>query len=421
MDFKDQSENKTMAPSQSFMLPVIAAFLIMLITWILTHSNNTIKQSISTLNIQVQNLSSKMHSMSISKPTFNSAKYLNNINPATENPSSTKTYNFSLIQPAWHKQSETIIFLHIVKCGGTSVDRTLGPLIKKIGGRYKGHNHFDWSYITKYFPGARVITQLRDPVDRFISNFYHGKKLETSQGKEKFLNMTLSDYIRDTEILMQTRSFWHDGQGGVHWLSGTHPEVHWVDSDLPKPAKYYRELGRKNQTEYSAIIKSREIENLDMVHIMKLAAAHLRETIWFGVLEEGEKSYEMLSNILGLDYVIELTKHNMGGKRAKYKRPNEMISNEDKKLIERLIPMDIWLYEYGKILFEARYRFFKSGVYIEPALPKFPAFECSSTRYALKCNTEPEIYYRKQFYYREGITDERLLLIDFDEKDYSDE
>ena len=59
-----------------------------------------------------------------------------------------------------------------------------------------------------------------------------------------------------------------------------------------------------------------------------------------------------------------------------HKRKNENLnhssSQEIDKMIESLIPMDMWLYEFGKRLFQARWNFFKTGIYIKPNYPPYP-------------------------------------------------
>ena len=42
------------------------------------------------------------------------------------------------------------------------------------------------------------------------------------------------------------------------------------------------------------------------------------------------------------------------------------------KRIESLIPMDMWLYEYAKRLFQARWNWFKTGIYRQPSYQPFP-------------------------------------------------
>lgn len=183
-------------PRSELVFPTLLVFALVLITWasISTYSNNSLNQTLTGLDLS-------------SKSALSTSNYLQNPPSSTLSNStntflnlsinSTKFYNFSLIQQPWHKKTETIIFLHIVKCGGTSVDRTIAPIIKKLGGKYKGRNHFDWGFIEKYYPQARVVTQLRDPVDRVISNFYHGKKITMRNNPEstkRFLNQTLSEY-----------------------------------------------------------------------------------------------------------------------------------------------------------------------------------------------------------------------------------
>ena len=59
-----------------------------------------------------------------------------------------------------------------------------------------------------------------------------------------------------------------------------------------------------------------------------------------------------------------------------HKRKNEKLkkfsSQEIDKRIESLIPMDMWLYEYAKRLFQARWNFFKTGIFIRPSHPQLP-------------------------------------------------
>lgn len=54
----------------------------------------------------------------------------------------------------WNR-SHIFAFIHIGKAGGTSVDRTMLPLVQSFSQRktnmYVGKRHFDWSYIGKYF------------------------------------------------------------------------------------------------------------------------------------------------------------------------------------------------------------------------------------------------------------------------------
>ena len=58
-----------------------------------------------------------------------------------------------------------------------------------------------------------------------------------------------------------------------------------------------------------------------------------------------------------------------------HKRKTENVTNfstqEIEKRIESLIPMDMWLYEYAKRIFQARWKFFKTGIYIQPSYPPF--------------------------------------------------
>ena len=45
----------------------------------------------------------------------------------------------------------------------------------------------------------------------------------------------------------------------------------------------------------------------------------------------------------------------------------------------------MWLYEYAKRLFNARYKFFETGEIDFPERPPFPEITCRSTRFILMC------------------------------------
>lgn len=114
-------------------------------------------------------------------------------------------YIFIVVQSAVNLVSSQndFVFLHIVKCGGTSFDRTMKPIIDRLGMKYRGSSHFDHSWIDfKYRDQKRpkVVTLLRDPIDRIISNFHHAKTLEVFQNSP-IINQTIEEYIQDTDTV----------------------------------------------------------------------------------------------------------------------------------------------------------------------------------------------------------------------------
>ena len=54
------------------------------------------------------------------------------------------------------------------------------------------------------------------------------------------------------------------------------------------------------------------------------------------------------------------------------------------------MPQDVWLYNYAKIIFEARWNYYKTGIYKKPVRPVIlDQSPCKSTRYILQCKSGP--------------------------------
>ena len=145
-----------------------------------------------------------------------------------------------------------------------------------------------------------------------------------------------------------------DGEAGTKYLAGTWENVEWLFTDKeenPDDKVYLRH----NRT--AAIL---------------LAAKRLDQTVWFGLLDEKDISLKLLQLTLGLDEVPELPKLN-----AAREGTNPQPSEATKEVIESYLPQDMWLYEYAKRLFEARWNYFageSKGVYVHPELPPLPDF-----------------------------------------------
>ena len=269
-----------------------------------------------------------------------------------------------------------IAFLHIGKAGGSSFDKLGQEIADQIHYRYYGKRHFDWSEIEKVrewrdnLP-VEVVTMLRHPVQRAVSHFYYWKTLNFTEGT-KIVNQTLSEYLfeGDVQNLLDTRDIWQDGQGGVSWLTGTHI-AGWV---VPKITK--------------TMIENREYQALNITAMLPLAASRLRETKWFGILEDLNRSMILLQHAFNLSEVPTLPTEN----RNKHKKPR--VTEEEMKALESLIPQDMWLYDYAKILFEARWKEFQTGIFVDPAEPPIPKhIPCMSTRFKLRCKSGPMAKY----------------------------
>jgi hypothetical protein len=95
------------------------------------------------------------------------------------------------------------------------------------------------------------------------------------------------------------------------------------------------------------------------------AAARLHQTVWFGILEDLPRSMELLEHTFGVPLDDFPTKN---------QNVHSAPSSEAQEKLRSMLPMDIWLYDYAKLLFEARWDYFVAGSaeYRPPELPPFP-------------------------------------------------
>lgn len=239
-----------------------------------------------------------------------------------------------------------IYFLHIGKCGGTSFDLMMKEVCREINVKYIGFCHFDYSYIeTEGTPQKDIdfVTILRHPVSRAYSQFHFSQTLDWTKGL-LMRNQTFSEHIRDKESIKEYSQALADGESGFWWLCGIHPG-NWVLSD------------DTNQEYKSTLLK-------DKKERLILAARNLDKTIWFGILEDTQRSMELLKHTLGLERIPDLPKRNV---TKKY----QPIRQDDIEIVEEYLKGDIWLYKYSLLLFEARWDAYKGNPYVHPELPNF--------------------------------------------------
>ena len=179
-----------------------------------------------------------------------------------------------------------LLHLHIGKNGGTSLDGLGRKLAQLTSRQFVGYRHFDWSFLedSSFLDASQhqvdVITMLRHPVERATSHFLSAQ-IWMPQLRHDKKNLTLGDYLRDTNLLLSTRTIWVDGQAGVLWLTGTHTED-WVVPHL-------------NASELS---RRQELYTNHTAELCLLAADRLDQTLWFGILEHVNKSMVVLQHAL---------------------------------------------------------------------------------------------------------------------------
>ena len=265
-------------------------------------------------------------------------------------------HSLTLFPPDRRESKQPLVFLHIGKTGGTSFDDVMSRVAKDLDRKYFGRCHFDWSYIAKNFGlDASVLTIFRHPVDRSISNFHFSKRCAWTEGM-KIRNQTMEEYLNDLDSMQGTREIWMDGQAGVMWLSGLHTGK-WVH--IP-PSE----------------IEEREKRFLETKLVAELVIERMLNTTWFGVLDDLDRSMEMLSATLGRS--VQMAKKNSN----QHKDEN----NEVRKKLADLMPFDLWMYDFALKVFEARWKHYLGHKDVKVPLPRnLPEMKCTSTKTTFFC------------------------------------
>lgn len=272
--------------------------------------------------------------------------------------------------------SNPIYFVHVGKTGGTSLDSLFLGMDRKgglRGKRYVGHRHFDWSYVRKRervrcgrtdddddgsddaSVTADVVTLLRRPVDRVVSQFHYSKYQSwAKKSKAAFVDLTLEEWLADPTHANFTMPI-VDGSSGTDFLAGVVPPCGWIETDGSET----RAKRRLRSNRAAACL---------------LAAERLDRTAWFGLLEEPRRSMELLAISMGWDRTPVLPKRNQSGRKM-VGRAHPAPSPEAVAEIESHLPGDLWLYEYATRLFEARWTHATTDApYAHPDLPPLPDF-----------------------------------------------
>ena len=265
--------------------------------------------------------------------------------------------NRKQIQSPPRKMSATnnsVYFLHIGKAGGTSVDMLMGRTLKNRN--YYGHKHYDWSWVEQRGDpdkNADVITFLREPVSRSVSQFRFSKQLKWARKRNAtFLHQTFNEYLAHPGSWRQPIN---DGAAGITFLAGISKGKGWIASD-------------GMETDYKQFLRN------NITASAYEAARNLDRTVYFGLLEDIPRSMKMLQLTLNMEQVPNFPKINSSRKKRKRNASHGDISNETASMIKSYIPGDIWLYQYAKLLFEARWDYLTGEAkhYEHPQLPPLP-------------------------------------------------
>ena len=113
------------------------------------------------------------------------------------------------------------------------------------------------------------------------------------------------------------------------WLTGTHIGT-WVTEKLSEKEK-----------------EERENLSINWTYMLNKSLDNLHKSLWIGLLEQPEQSMEMLRYQTGLSL-----KFGHRNKNSDYPEPTQ----EEIMKLKQLMPLDLYIYEYVKQLFDQRWR-----------------------------------------------------------------
>ncbi|CBY34424.1 unnamed protein product [Oikopleura dioica] len=287
--------------------------------------------------------------------------------------------NFEL--KTWNR-SKSIGFLHCGKCGGTSMDRTLSPIVKSLSERkddkYIGNMHYDWSYFELFEKDSvEPIILLRDPISRSVSNYHFKKTIPgVANSKQptyvKFMASSFDTFLEQPEVMVDFAHLWIDSFAGLSMIDGLMSDDYYGTST--------RKIYKDDRAKMQQIFWERELMRLNATWSLNLAADRLEKMGWFGILEKLEDSEILLSKYIGK--TIKLSHANKTPNRTGHEN---FASEQVLHKLNALKPMNLWLYEFANRLFDARVSFLKTGVYQRPERKPMPEMSCTCTRLIIYC------------------------------------
>lgn len=193
----------------------------------------------------------------------------------------------------------------------------------------------------------------------------------------KIRKQTLGEYLRDPDSMLETRDIWHDGMAAVSWFSGTHV-ANWVgipERDVPK----------------------RMAQSLRLEWVLDRAVKRLQETFWFGFLEDMDTSLTLLGERFNMHVPQHMSRANAGHHHPK-------ATAEEKEMLRRLMPLDLWFHDYAKKLYQRRLQGDYSPLpYTIPSEKELLRGSCVSSRKIIRCfedrakGSQGYVHHRSEF------------------------
>ena len=290
-------------------------------------------------------------------------------------------------------ENPNLYFLHIPKTAGTSFSSFLenyfredeifaGHLLpdlfeeeKERLSKYKLFRGHFWGGLSTYVGhDLKTLTMLRDPVECTISYFAHVQRDPGSYRHKKVVseNWSVLDFVMDEE---------------TNWdIVNTETLFLAVDLDYSQLKADPEGYGRRVVKEYAQRGNDREI--------LALAKERLESMAFVGITERMKESIELLCYQESWQPPMSDLRQNVSPLRP----ITQDLSVETIDAIKRLNGLDIELYEFGKELFEERYRAmledcsrasFKPKKRLVPRKEQHPLSKDDRGLFRIKINSSP--------------------------------
>lgn len=246
---------------------------------------------------------------------------------------------------------ERTVFLHVPKCGGTTLHHMLsqwfGPMNMHPERnndiyRYSAANlassrvfsgHFDF-YATTLMPGPKkLISFLRDPAERLVSlyNFHRAHTRKIIERDNLLLPRWANKYDIDAYF--------------------AHPDIRAHSAVNNSMVRYFSDI-----PQVAPSMRSGELPNATLDEMLEQALANLEKFAFVGFMDRYDADVDRLADTLGRDRPAELRKHqvldemmqsNPNMRKIERQRP----SSETRENIEGLIYYDRLFYARARELF----------------------------------------------------------------------
>src|SRR5438105_136709 len=287
-----------------------------------------------------------------------------------------RTEDSNVPDPKNRFEVPTLVFLHMHRTGGSSLNRLLAlsyghrnicfrgsnRIYKAPAGLlsrstvFAGHLNYDsLSYIPR--KSLSIVGMVREPRGRLLSLYHYWRAHEPthadySEGSQLANELSLVAFLQDPRI-------------------STRPEV-WNHMT-------WALMGERQWSEWRHRLAADPADERVLREARALIAGRLRGMLFVGLQERFAESVELLFHALGRSKPSELPQLNSLGDRMvsdphfKKALPAEGVGVEAERVLERVLQLDLALYDEAHKLFEERYSSWRAQLPFDPAIQRIRA------------------------------------------------